>query len=196
MQLDRKSRSFHGNSWEECPIGLPFKIALQLHFEPVIINSLFHKRDFAAQGLTPITVLAWSRKFYPAIDKYYLQKLKGGLNLFGGLTGHQLTGKALYELVHNSGLYYYVRVNKQGVFNPSSRYIRNHPEWIQPQGPFKTSLLVQVTQLVTRFEKKNQSVTTEELQAIGIPFLAWQRRTTPKLLFPKPQIVKNQRSLI
>lgn len=176
-QPNRKSRGWLGNRWESCPIGLPFKIMLQLHFEPVVTGAVIYDRDLANRSLTPASALAWARRVTPWIEDYY-NRNNGGFNLLGD-PGHKLTGKALYQLVLNGGLYDYDSIKMRGKPVASRNYFRNRPEWTQPQGRFKFSLVERIDQLLARAEHKGIPVTKDELYSIGFPFLAWKSRFCP-----------------
>lgn len=142
-------REAHGFMWEGDPVGLPFKIALQLRFR-CVDDKASQDRDLAGEGLTRESTLEWARRWAPFIEDYYFKK-----------TGTRLTGKALYQLVVNARFYTYDKKDRRGYPSPGPSYLERRPEW---------------RELVDKVDGIAGQATQEALRSLGGPYLAWQTR--------------------
>ena len=147
--VQKLERENHGFRWEGDPVGLPFKIALQLRFREMSQDAA-ETRDLSGEGLTRESVFTWARRWAPFIEDYYFKK-----------TGQLLTGKALYQLVLNAKFYSYDKATKKGYPKPGPSYLENRPEWCD---------------LVDAVDQISGQATQEHLRAIGAPYLAWLAR--------------------
>ena len=180
--------------WESDPIGLVLKLALQCHFEPVVVRTAALLTWDFQEELNPAK--AWEftvNTYYPGAVAWYAREM-GGRGLLD-FKGNVLTGEILYRLVVNAGLYDYDLnrpVGMRGINAPSRRWFRNHPEWTQRVGPFKEALVWMVERTVKDAVELGVRMTDEKMLAIGGPFLAWRARARELGL---PAVSRTRRTL-